>query len=64
MNRTRVVGILGSMGPTAGTDFAQLFVQVCAEHMKALHIPVSGQAFPGTGWRSALMPLPDEKTAA
>lgn len=64
MNTTLVVGILGGMGPAAGTDFARLFVLACAEYMKALHIPVSGRAFPGTGWRSGLVPPPDEKTAA
>ena len=39
MNRPRVVGILGGMGPAAGADFARLFVQACADHMRALDIP-------------------------
>ena len=61
MNRTRVVGILGGMGPAAGADFARLFVQACVEHMKGLQIPVSDQAFP-EHWL-AQVPVPDRSTA-
>ncbi len=61
MNRTRVVGILGGMGPAAGADFARLFVQACAEHMRALQIPMSDQAFP-EHWL-AQVPVPDRSTA-
>ena len=32
---TQVVGILGGMGPAAGADFVRLFVQACAQQMKA-----------------------------
>ena len=61
MNRTRVVGILGGMGPAAGADFVRLFVQACADHMRALKIPVSDQAFP-EHWL-AQVPVPDRTTA-
>lgn len=61
MNKTRVVGILGGMGPAAGADFARLFVQACADHMRALRIPVSDQAFP-EHWL-AQVPVPDRSTA-
>jgi aspartate racemase len=61
MHRTRVVGILGGMGPAAGADFARLFVQACADHMRSSHIPVSDQAFP-EHWL-AQVPVPDRSTA-
>lgn len=61
MNRTRVVGILGGMGPAAGADFARLFVQACADHMRALQISVSDQAFP-EHWL-AQVPVPDRSLA-
>jgi aspartate racemase len=61
MHRTRVVGILGGMGPAAGADFARLFVQACADHMRSLQIPVSDQAFP-EHWL-AQVPVPDRSTA-
>ncbi len=61
MNRTRVVGILGGMGPAAGADFARLFVQACADRMRVLQIPVSDQAFP-EHWL-AQVPVPDRSTA-
>ncbi len=61
MSRTRVVGILGGMGPAAGADFARLFVQACAGHMRALNIPVSDQAFP-EHWL-AQVPVPDRSAA-
>lgn len=61
MNRTRVVGILGGMGPAAGADFARLFVHACAEHMRTLQIPVSDQAFP-EHWL-AQIPVPDRSSA-
>lgn len=61
MNRTRVVGILGGMGPAAGADFARLFVHACAEQMHRLQIPVSDQAFP-EHWL-AQIPVPDRSRA-
>lgn len=61
MSRTRVVGILGGMGPAAGADFARLFVQACADRMRELQIPVSDQAFP-EHWL-AQVPVPDRSTA-
>lgn len=61
MNRTRVVGILGGMGPAAGADFARLFVHACAEQMHRLQIPVSDQAFP-EHWL-AQVPVPDRSRA-
>ena len=61
MVNTRVVGILGGMGPAAGADFARLFVQACAEQMHQLHIPISDQAFP-EHWL-AQVPVPDRSRA-
>lgn len=61
MSRTRVVGILGGMGPAAGADFARLFVQACADHMREFNIPVSDQAFP-EHWL-AQVPVPDRSAA-
>ena len=61
MNNTRVVGILGGMGPAAGADFVRLFVQACADHMRARQIPVSDQAFP-EHWL-AQVPVPDRSIA-
>ena len=58
---TRVVGILGGMGPAAGADFARLFVQACAEHMRGHGVPVSDQAFP-EHWL-AQVPVPDRSSA-
>jgi aspartate racemase len=49
------------MGPAAGADFARLFVQACTDHMLALRIPVSDQAFP-EHWL-AQTPVPDRTTA-
>lgn len=61
MHRTRIVGILGGMGPAAGADFARLFVQACADQMQALQIPVTDQAFP-EHWL-AQAPVPDRSAA-
>ena len=61
MNGTRVVGILGGMGPAAGADFARLFVQACADCMREQGIAVSDQAFP-EHWL-AQVPVPDRSTA-
>ncbi|HEY3049598.1 MAG TPA: amino acid racemase [Polaromonas sp.] len=61
MNGTRVVGILGGMGPAAGADFARLFVQACADRMREQGIAVSDQAFP-EHWL-AQVPVPDRSTA-
>lgn len=41
---TKTVGILGGMGPAAGADFARLFVQACAEQLKASGGVVTDQA--------------------
>ncbi|MES2400435.1 MAG: amino acid racemase [Pseudomonadota bacterium] len=61
MNGTRVVGILGGMGPAAGADFARLFVAACTEHMQRSGMPVSDQAFP-EHWL-AQVPVPDRSAA-
>ena len=61
MNNTRVVGILGGMGPAAGADFVRLFVLACADRMREMQIPVSDQAFP-EHWL-AQVPVPDRTTA-
>ena len=61
MHGTRVVGILGGMGPAAGADFARLFVQACTDKMHAMQIPVSDQRFP-EHWL-AQVPVPDRTTA-
>ncbi|WP_457280279.1 aspartate/glutamate racemase family protein [Polaromonas sp. P5_D5] len=61
LHRAHVVGILGGMGPAAGADFARLFVQACADHMRSLQIPVSDQAFP-EHWL-AQVPVPDRSNA-
>jgi aspartate racemase len=61
MHGTRVVGILGGMGPAAGADFARLFVQACTDQMHAMRIPVSDQNFP-EHWL-AQVPVPDRTTA-
>ena len=60
-HKTRVVGILGGMGPAAGADFVRLFVQACADRMREHNIPVSDQAFP-EHWL-AQVPVPDRSTA-
>ncbi|HWT21307.1 MAG TPA: aspartate racemase, partial [Variovorax sp.] len=46
MASTNVVGILGGMGPAAGADFVRLFVQACAQQMRARGEPVRDQSFP------------------
>nr|WP_295786423.1 amino acid racemase [Rhodoferax sp.] len=61
MHGTRIVGILGGMGPAAGADFARLFVQACTDEMHAMQIPVSDQTFP-EHWL-AQVPVPDRTTA-
>lgn len=59
--RPRTVGILGGMGPAAGTDFARQFVRACELLLKARGKPVNDQAFP-EHWL-AQVPVPD-RTAA
>lgn len=49
------------MGPAAGADFARLFVQACAQHMRALGLPVTDQGFP-EHWL-AQVPVPDRLLA-
>lgn len=58
---TQVVGILGGMGPAAGADFVRLFVDACAQHMRAVGEPVRDQAFP-EHWL-AQVPVPDRTGA-
>ena len=61
MNGTRVVGILGGMGPAAGADIARLFVAACTAHMQRSGVQVSDQAFP-EHWL-AQVPVPDRSAA-
>lgn len=58
---TQVVGILGGMGPAAGADFVRLFVDACAQHMRAVGEPVRDQSFP-EHWL-AQVPVPDRSGA-
>jgi aspartate racemase len=58
---TQVVGILGGMGPAAGADFVRLFVQACAQQMRARGEPVRDQSFP-EHWL-AQVPVPDRTSA-
>ncbi|WP_398498412.1 aspartate/glutamate racemase family protein [Variovorax sp.] len=61
MVSTQVVGILGGMGPAAGADFVRLFVQACAQQMRARGEPVRDQSFP-EHWL-AQVPVPDRTGA-
>ncbi|HEY3049238.1 MAG TPA: amino acid racemase [Polaromonas sp.] len=56
-----VVGILGGMGPAAGSDFSRLFVNACEVVLVARGEPVTDQAFP-EHWL-AQVPLPDRTEA-
>ncbi|RQO63771.1 aspartate racemase [Variovorax sp. KBW07] len=58
---TQVVGILGGMGPAAGADFVRLFVQACAQQMRARGELVRDQSFP-EHWL-AQVPVPDRTDA-
>lgn len=58
---TQVVGILGGMGPAAGADFVRLFVQACAQQIRARGEPVRDQSFP-EHWL-AQVPVPDRTDA-
>lgn len=58
---TRIVGILGGMGPAAGADFVGLFVQACIDGMQQHGQPVNDQAFP-EHWLAQL-PVPDRTQA-
>lgn len=55
------VGILGGMGPAAGADFVRLFVQACADHLRASGVAVTDQGYP-THWLAQL-PVPDRSAA-
>lgn len=55
------VGILGGMGPAAGADFVRLFVQACADHLRASGAPVTDQGYP-EHWLAQL-PIPDRSAA-
>ena len=57
----KTVGILGGMGPAAGADFVRLFVQACAEQLKAGGATVVDQAYP-EHWLAQL-PIPDRSAA-
>lgn len=57
----RTVGILGGMGPAAGADFVRLFVQACADHLRASGAPVTDQGYP-EHWLAQL-PIPDRSAA-
>lgn len=57
----QAVGILGGMGPTAGAEFARLFVQACAQHLQHQGRPVTDQAFP-EHWL-VQVPVPDRTQA-
>lgn len=61
MTLTRTVGILGGMGPAAGADFARLFVEACADHMRARGLAVHDQGYP-EHWL-AQVPVPDRSRA-
>ncbi len=58
---TRIVGILGGMGPAAGADFVRLFVQACADRMQQYGQAVNDQAFP-EHWLTQV-PVPDRTQA-
>lgn len=58
---TKTVGILGGMGPAAGADFVRLFVQACAQQLKARGATVVDQAYP-EHWLAQL-PIPDRSAA-
>ena len=58
MVSTQVVGILGGMGPAAGADFVRLFVQACAQQMRARGEPVRDQSFP-EHWLAQALPTTD-----
>lgn len=58
---TRIVGILGGMGPAAGADFVRLFVQACTDWMQQRGQVVNDQAFP-EHWLSQV-PVPDRTQA-
>ncbi|MFZ4479835.1 MAG: aspartate/glutamate racemase family protein [Rhodoferax sp.] len=59
--RTRAVGILGGMGPAAGADLLQLFLQACTERLQQTGHAVNDQAFP-EHWL-AQIPAPDRTQA-
>jgi len=61
MSSTNVVGILGGMGPAAGADFVRLFVQACAQQLRARGEAVRDQSFP-EHWL-AQVPVPDRTDA-
>lgn len=58
---TRIVGILGGMGPAAGADFVHLFVQACADQLQQCGHAVNDQAFP-EHWLMQV-PVPDRTQA-
>ena len=58
---TKTVGILGGMGPAAGADFVRLFVQACADHLRASGAAVTDQGYP-MHWLAQL-PVPDRSAA-
>jgi aspartate racemase len=58
---TRIVGVLGGMGPAAGADFVRLFLLACIDWMHQHGHPVNDQAFP-EHWLAQL-PVPDRTRA-
>ena len=58
---TRIVGILGGMGPAAGADFTRLFVEACTDILRGRGLAVTDQAFP-EHWL-AQVPVPDRTRA-
>lgn len=40
------VGILGGMGPEAGTEFTRLFIYACIRHLRENDLDVKDQSFP------------------
>lgn len=59
--RPAIVGILGGMGPAAGANFIQLFVQACDAFLKGRGELIVDQAFP-EHWLAQL-PVPDRTNA-
>lgn len=60
-SKPAIVGILGGMGPAAGANFVQLFVQACDAFLKERGELVVDQSFP-EHWLAQL-PVPDRTNA-
>lgn len=57
MRATKVIGILGGMGPAAGVELARLFVQACERRLCQAGCAVVDQAYPEH--YLAQLPVPD-----